>query len=150
MSGAASQPSATPVQLELEDKARLGGKLTPAGNNTFLLDGLHLVAPGEGGGKVSVKPGMRGVLLADNGNQRTAITIESIKGNTLLVRPVDSGAEETKKPSRPEKSPSPAPRRATALTGSSAENTRLLEELHSRSMVHFRGTLQDFFQSAEA
>lgn len=147
-------PQQTPplaVVLQLEDTARLGGALSRLADGELRLEGVHLIAPPTGGGRVSVKTGMQADLsraeAGRDGSIRVSIT--QIRGKTLSLH-TEAGNDRVEKLLGPApETPHAAPAAAGPITGSSAEHTRVLAELRRRSLAQLDEIIRSFLQSLE-
>lgn len=145
------QPSSQAVELRLEDMARLGGSLSRLPDGDLQLDGVHLLEPPPGGGKVSVKAGMAAELSraepgAANG---IPVAISRVRGKTLLLRTDADKAALDRIMGQTARSAPEAPPPSGPLTGSSAEHTRILEELHRRSLAQLEEMTRGFLKSVD-
>ncbi len=149
------QPIPLPATLTLEDSAELGGKLTLNAEDVLCLTEVKLLAAPQGGGKVSVKPGMQARLKASSGNDQcdTLARIQRIKGTTLMLALDDQDAEGMCRrmlSGKPAVAVPPPPPQDLGLTGSTAEHTLILGELKSRAMSQLDQIMVEFMKELSA
>lgn len=153
MSNSPQQPTTFQATLALKDTAQLSGELTLTSLGDMVLASVRLKAAPVGGGKVSVKAGMEATLsLNDRGkNASTAVMIERISGNNLALQhaqPGSLGAEAFMRALQGKTEP--ADRQRGALTGSTAENSRILGEFRERSINELQTIMSAFLKELSA
>ncbi|GHD12658.1 hypothetical protein GCM10007052_13920 [Halioglobus japonicus] len=146
MPGAPEQPPSLHAMLELETSARLAGQLAVLDRSEFTLAQVQLIQGATTGDKVRVKPGIEATLYynPDEPDEKVTIQVSAIDGKNLTLRLLETGHRDTilRLLARQEqKSLSDAEHE---LKGSSAEHTRLLRELRTRSMLRVSELFKHF------
>ncbi|QFU76534.1 DUF1631 family protein [Halioglobus maricola] len=132
--------------LTLENSARLAGQLSVADRGEFLLAGVQLVEGPATGGKVSVKPGINAALYYDSQDpeEHVEASVVAIAGADLTLRLLETGHRDTLLRLIADHSGKDIPGTEQEIKGSSAEHTRLLRELRTRSMLRISEILKNF------
>lgn len=153
MSNSSQQPTSFQATLALEDTAQLSGELNLTSLGDLVLASVRLKTAPASGGKVSVKAGMKAELRLDSRGQSTsvAVFIERISGNNLALQyqEPDSRAAEAfqgllqgrKTSARDKQRPERGP-----LTGSTAENSRILGDFRTRALNELKTELSGFLK----
>ncbi|TDG12025.1 DUF1631 family protein [Seongchinamella unica] len=138
MSNPQPELSSHQANLELDSGARLSGQLNAGAEGKLQLAQVKLLAGTAAGGKVSLRTGMQATLSLPRNEQLAPVVvrIDGVTGGILSLSPVAPDTEAAQHCLQLLTGHSPGrPRRGhSSLTGSSADNSRILEHFHQDSV----------------
>jgi diguanylate cyclase (GGDEF)-like protein len=156
MTNSPPQPSTFQATLVLEDGAQLSGELTLTSIGDMVLASVRLKAAPEGGGRVSVKAGMPATMSLDGrgDSATTAVVVERISGNNLALQHSEPDSQAAQSfmqflqggPATPELQQG----KQIPLTGSTLDNSRILEEFRRRAMAELESIVSGFLKELSA
>ena len=155
MPGTQSQAFQHQANLELDGGARLAGKLGANPEGTLQLTEVTLLAGTSDGGKVSLRAGMKAQLWlpGDDSVESVEARIDGVAGGVLSLTPLyldKESAERYIQSLTGQPAAIPGKPDTPAITGSTAENSRLLKQFHSDAIKqlarYFPGALDDMLE----
>jgi diguanylate cyclase (GGDEF)-like protein len=137
MPDASTMTNAVAATLELESGVCLGGTLSQAGDDTWLLAEVKLLSGLIEGGKLSLRPGAHAQLNTQSGKRREErlVVIANATESSITLRASDEAISEEGQDLS-----------AIPLTGATAEYTAVLADLHRHSLQGLEQLVQSFLK----